>query len=219
MSSRIKNIKTKRLPRGLKKNSFNYKIFSALVSLIKKTGQEVKSYLDFYCWFDPTALKQHFYGIYYSKIEDSAPTGREMRESAIREAIKRLELSDYIKITKDKQNKQNKKISLTKKGALEFIRYNINTQKEQAKWDSKWRMVIFDILENKRQIRDLLRNRLKWLGFKELQKSVWIFPYDVKKEIEQILEVCHIDIIGDIRFLVVEKMNDDEDLKKDFGLS
>lgn len=218
MSNRTKNIKIKRISKGLIKTSFNHKVFSTLASLMKKTGQEVKSYLDFCLWFDPAALRKHFYGYYYSEIEDLAPTSKQMTELAVQQAIKKLELSDYIKIAPDKQNKQKKKIYLTKKGALEFIRYNIDQQKQKRKWDSKWRMVIFDVSEHRRQIRDLLRNRLKWLGFKELQKSVWIFPYDVRKEVEQILEVCHINIIGDVRFLIVEEMNDDEDLRKDFGL-
>lgn len=74
-------------------------------------------------------------------------------------------------------------------------------------------------MENQRQIRNLLRRRLKWIGFKELQKSAWIFPYDVEKETKEILKVCNIDIVGDVRFLTVEKMNNDEDLKKEFGLN
>lgn len=212
-------VKRNSIPRGLRRGSTTYRVFSTLISLMKKTGQGIKDYLDFCLWFDPVALRKDFYGYYCSELEDSAPTSKQMEESAIKEAIKRLELFDYIKITRDKQNKEAYKISLTKKGALEFIRYNIDQQKQKTKWDGKWRIVVFDVRENRRQIRDLLRNRLKWLGFKELQKSAWIFPYDARKEIEQILEVCHIDIIGDVRFLTVEKMNDDEDLKKDFGLN
>lgn len=220
MTNKKNNIKTERISKGLVTNSFNYKVFSTLASLMKKTSQGIKDYLDFCLWLDPVALRKHFYGHYYSEIEDSAPTSKEIKESAIKEAIRRLELSDYIKITKDKLYKQKKKISLTKKGVLEFIRCSIEQKQQQRqKWDGKWRIIVFDVLENRRQIRDLLRNRLKWLGFKELQKSVWIFPYNIRGEIEQILDVCHIDIIGDVRFLTVEKMNDDEDLKRDFGLA
>jgi len=219
MSNKNKNNKINRLSKGLIRNSFNYKVFSVLAFLIKKTGQEIKNYLDFCLWLDPAALRKHFYGHYYSEIEDLAPTSKQMKESALEEAIKKLELFDYIKIMTDKQNKQKKKISLTKKGVLEFIRYSIDQQKKKQKWDRKWRMVIFDVSEHRRQIRDLLRNRLRWLGFKELQKSAWIFPYDVQKEIEQILSVCHVDIIGDIRFLIIEKMNDDGDLRKYFRLN
>lgn len=220
MSNKKKNSKIPRLSKGLIKNSFNHKVFFTLASLIKKTGREVKSYLDFCCWFNPAILRKHFYEIYYSEIKDIAPTSEEMIESAIKKAIKKLELSDHIKVISGRQNKQRKKIFLTQKGVLEFIRYRVDQQKQQKQqWDRKWRIVVFDVLENRRSIRDLLRNRLKWLGFKELQKSVWIFPYDVQKEVEQILEVCHIDMIGDIRFLTAEKMNDDRDLREDFGLS
>lgn len=219
MSNKKENIKIKRFSKGLIKNSFNYKVFFTLVSSMKRAGQDIKSYLDDHAWFDPVALMKGPY--YYSAVEDSAPTSKEMTEAVIKEAIRRLELSDYIKIIKDKQNKEGKtyKISLTKKGALEAVRCRVDQQKQKQKWDGKWRIIVFDILEDKRQIRDLLRNRLKWLGFKELQKSVWIFPYDVKKEMEQILEVCHIDVVGDVRFLTVEKMNDDEDLKRDFEIA
>lgn len=217
----MNKIKRRKAIRGLKKGSMTHKVFSAIISLMKEAGRDIKSYLDDHGWFDPVALRKHFYGYYYSEIEDSAPTSKQMIESAVKEATKRLELSDYIKIIRDKRNKnsdeENYKIFLTKKGVLESIRYKVDQQQKQ-KWDGKWRIIIFDVLENRRKIRDLLRNRLKWLGFKELQKSVWIFPYDARKEIEQILEVCHIDVIGDVRFLTVEKMNNDEDLRKDFGL-
>jgi len=210
------------MPKSLTRGSQTHKIFSTLISLMEKTGRDIKSYLDDHGWFDPVALRKHFYHYYYSEIEDQAPTSKQMKESAIKEAMKRLELSGHIKIIRDKHDKnsdgENYKISLTKKGILESIRCKVDQRKQQQKWDGKWRVIVFDVLEHRRQIRDLLRNRLKWLGFKELQKSVWIFPYEVRKEIEQILEVCHIDIIGDVRFLIVEEMNDDEDLRKDFGL-
>ncbi len=49
---------------------------------------------------------------------------------------------------------------------------------QERKWDKKWRIVIFDIAEENRNIRDGLREKLKELGFGMLQKSVWISPYD-----------------------------------------
>lgn len=41
-------------------------------------------------------------------------------------------------------------------------------------WDGKWRIVIWDIPEKRRIARDLLRHKLKWLGFNQLQKSIWV---------------------------------------------
>ena len=48
-------------------------------------------------------------------------------------------------------------------------------------WDGKYRIVLFDIPENDRLIRDVLRNTLKGLGFVGWQKSVWISKKDVKE--------------------------------------
>jgi len=219
----------KKFYKGLKKNSFNHKVFSILAYLLsesaKTAAKDVKDLLDFFGEYTTTSIVQKVHGTYYANLEKSMPTGKEMREAAIRNAIKKLELLDYIKTKKDKEQftpQRNSagfkfKISLTKKGAQEYLKYKIE-KKKKKKWDSKWRIIIFDILENKRQIRDLLRRRLRWFGFKELQKSVWVFPYDVEKETKEILEVCNIDIIGDVKFLTVEKMTDDEDLKIEFGL-
>ena len=41
------------------------------------------------------------------------------------------------------------------------------------KWDGKWRLVIWDIPEKRRPARDLLRQKLKQLGFTRWQKSIW----------------------------------------------
>jgi len=217
--SKIKNKKKrKKIAKGLRKGSKTQKVFSLIVSAMKRAGQDIqdmKIYLDEHAWLDPLVLLR---GYPYDRYKKSVPSSKEITESTIKRAIKKLEISDYIKITPDKQNKQSKKISLTEKGILEVIRYNIKQRKQKQKWDGKWRIVIFDILEQRRQIRDLLRTRLKWLGFEELQRSVWIFPYDARKEIKQILDVCHIDIIGDVRFLTVEEMNDDKDLRKKFNI-
>jgi len=212
--------KIEKLSRGLKKQSFTHKLFSVIALQINKTAEELHNYTDFLCEISAGTLRQGLYGTYpFNKgmylSSKNKPNKNKPEEQIIRKALKRLESSDYIKIT---EYKSNKKIQLTKKGILEFIRYNINNKKEKTKWDGKWRIVIFDVLENQRRIRDLLRNRLRWLGFKELQKSVWIFPYDVRKEIKKILEVCNINIIGDVRFLTVEKIDDDKDLRKEFGL-
>lgn len=42
------------------------------------------------------------------------------------------------------------------------------------KWDGKWRIVMFDIPEQKRLVRDLFRRNLKKWGFLPIQKSVWV---------------------------------------------
>jgi len=215
--------KTKRY-KGLKRDSSNYRIFFVLAYLLSKAaktaGRDIKDLIGLFSEYTTTSIMQKVHGTYYSNLEDSMPTGEEMNQAAIKDAIKKLELLDYIKIKQDKHNKQEFKfkVSLTKKGAQEYLKYKIE-KKKKKKWDGKWRIIVFDILEDQKKIRDLLRTKLKWMGFKELQKSVWIFPYDVEKETREILDVCNLHIIGDVRFLTVEKISDDEDLKQMFVLN
>ena len=57
---------------------------------------------------------------------------------------------------------------------------------KNEKWDNKWRLVMFEIPETQRSLRDKLRRRLETLGLGLLQASVWISPEDIKQEIEDI---------------------------------
>jgi phenylacetic acid degradation operon negative regulatory protein len=186
-----------------------------MLKSIKKTSRGIKEFykfpIDLFDGFDMTSVYQKFYGTYYANKESQRIREKIRKEWEIKQAIKKLQSMDYIKI-----NDARKKIYLTEKGLLEFIKFRIHDKK--SIWDKKWRVVIFDIPEKERSQRDFLRKQLKWLGFKELQKSVWIFPYDIKKETEEMLEICDLVISSDIRFMTVEKIEDDKDLRDYFNL-
>lgn len=53
------------------------------------------------------------------------------------------------------------------------------------KWDEKWRLVIWDIPEKKKKVRDTLRFKLKYLGFTKLQDSVWFSKKNCTKELRE----------------------------------
>lgn len=59
---------------------------------------------------------------------------------------------------------------------------------QRKKWDKKWRLVIFDIEEKQRKARDILRAKLKELGFGKWQRSVYISPHDFAQDIREFLE-------------------------------
>jgi len=54
------------------------------------------------------------------------------------------------------------------------------------------------------------------LGFYELQKSVWIFPYECKNEIDFIVEFFGLRKY--VRFGILESINNELHLKKIFNL-
>jgi len=93
--------------------------------------------------------------------------------------ISYLKRRGYIKI---ENLKQKQGIILTKKGAEKVFKAKLKMHKNKKRSDGKWQMVIFDVPEKKRIFRDILRENLRILGYKMLQQSVWVSPYDVLQE-------------------------------------
>ena len=101
-----------------------------------------------------------------------------------------LKKKGYIKI-KNLEEKQG--VLLTKKGMEKILKIKVKTTKRKKRKDGKWQMIIFDIPERKKILRNLLRENLQFLGYKMLQQSVWVCPYDVLKETESVLRRYSLD--------------------------
>src|SRR3989338_8626416 len=115
--------------------------------------------------------------------------------------------------------KERRLVDLTENGKKKALAYKIDEMKitEPARWDKKWRLVIFDIPEKKKRAREALREKLKELGFKELQKSVFVHPFESKDEVDFIVEFFAIRPY--VRFLRSDFITNEADLKLRFKLS
>lgn len=85
-----------------------------------------------------------------------------------------------------------------------------------AKWDKRWRLIFFDIPENKKSAREAFRYHIKRLGFKEFHKSTFIFPYPCAREIEKLAE--RFEVKSNIRMAVAESVDGEFEYKKQFNL-
>ncbi len=106
-----------------------------------------------------------------------APGMRSRYATRVSESLRRLESKGLIKIEGRGPRQQAR---LTKRGESLLARLEIGSAryKPPARWDRRWRIVMFDIAESRRPDRDRLRHLLVSIGFHKLQDSVWIFPYD-----------------------------------------
>lgn len=130
-------------------------------------------------------------------------------------AIKYLESLGQIKLSS--KNDQIF-IKLTKKGKLQALLLRMeNDFARVRKWDGKWRVIIWDIPESSRKQRNRMRYAVKDLGFYQLQKSVFITPFPLPASAVQYLRES--GLLKFIRFLRVDKLDDDRFLKKHFGVS
>ncbi len=125
------------------------------------------------------------------------------------------------KLLKDGLLKKNKEgyLSLTEKGeaklrSLELSNYTLSIPRI---WDKKWRMLIFDIPEYRKSLRDKVRRTLVSIGFKKVQDSVWMFPYDC----EELVALLKADFkIGkDLLYIMVDKIENDYVFRDYFNLS
>jgi len=85
-------------------------------------------------------------------------------------------------------------IVLTNKGkkSLEQKSFDSLSIKRPVSWDKKWRLVFFDIPEDKRTKRNALTLRLRMLGYQQLQRSIWIHPFSSRLEIEKVTDTLDV---------------------------
>ncbi len=76
------------------------------------------------------------------------------------------------------------KVHLSEKGQ-KLMEQTLSEEIELKKheWDGIWRIVSYDILEDKKKERNYFRRKLTSLGFVELQKSMMVILYECKEEI------------------------------------
>ena len=110
------------------------------------------------------------------------------------------------------------KITITEKGKKKLLIYELDNLeiKKPKRWDGIWRIVTFDIPEKKKLARNALRDKLKELGFCQLHKSVFVYPYSCLNEIQFIEEIFQIGPY--INFIEAKNIADDDWLKSKYNL-
>jgi len=95
--------------------------------------------------------------------------------------INYLRKKGYIKIVADKG------LLITPKGEEKILKIKYKFLNRKRRIDGRWIMLMYDIPINKKRERYLLRRQLQYLRYQPLQKSIWVCPYDVFKETEEII--------------------------------
>ena len=96
--------------------------------------------------------------------------------------ILRLGREGLIK-TRKKEEKTH--FRLTDQGRIFIKNHRAADRGSPHSWDKKWRLVVFDIPEQKRKLRNYFRRYLVILGFGKVQRSIWISPYDFSAIIQR----------------------------------
>jgi len=110
-------------------------------------------------------------------------------------------------------------LHLSAEGKEYALRYDLDALviKQPGHWDGKWRMVMFDVPENLKSVRESLRYHFKKMGFVEFQKSVFIHPYPCSGEVEFVMEFYHARRY--VRFITALEIDNALTYKKHFDLA
>ena len=110
-------------------------------------------------------------------------------------------------------------VRLTERGeemlALEQQRMGLANAKPR-KWDRRYRLVMFDVPERRKKIRERLRFEMREIGFLRIQDSAWVYPYDCEEFIALLKADLHIG--KDVLYAVVEEIENDGWIRKHFDL-
>lgn len=139
---------------------------------------------------------------------------RDYKEEQIQRALRYLKSRKLIDI----QKRYEKEVfTLTKLGRLRTRRLlkSFGIPKPKV-WDGKWRLVIFDIPHTRKSRADVFREQLKSLGLANLQKSIWIHPYECRDQVYYL--AGNLFIKPYVRYIVAEEVTGGKDLKTIFGL-
>jgi len=155
--------------------------------------------------------KQHF-----RILKDIPREWRKINQQALSRAIRALYTS---KLIEEKYNRDGTvTLTLNDQGKNRTLRFDLDNVeiKTPNRWDCKWRIVMFDIPERLRRLRDSLRFHFKEIGLVEFQKSVFVYPYPCEKEIEFIVEFYNARKY--VRFIVADNIDNELHFRKKFKL-
>lgn len=110
------------------------------------------------------------------------------------------------------------RVALTEKGLAEFFAYEMKEKilKPPKRWNGDWHLLVFDIEETRKKVRDNVRRTLVSLGFIRLQDSVWVYPYPC----EEVLELLRTKygVRHEALYICARKIAKDKWLRQHFGL-
>lgn len=183
------------------------RIYKQDIEIIKLSSQEILLFL-----FDITTPFFSASRLYRKSVNQYLEK-RAFDRSNFFTRLKYLKQQKYIQIFVEGKEKY---VELTPKG-IKYAKisalddFKINRPKF---WDKKWRVVIFDVPEKQHHNRDIFRDQIKQMGFIQIQKSVYVYPFECAKEIALLSEMF--DIARFVTVMISEIIQGEEDIIQHF---
>lgn len=133
----------------------------------------------------------------------------------LKRTLKRLEEQ---KLVETETHKDYQVVKITAAGRRRILKYSLDKLEinQPRVWDGKWRLVSYDVPNDKHRRRDVIRSYLQAWGFYPLHESVFLHAYPCEKEVEFLREYLRIGKF--VRIFTVEKIENDKPFRRFFGV-
>lgn len=157
---------------------------------------------------------------FYKRIAQEIAARESPNEQAIR-ARRIKQLANRRLITIRDINGGKVEVALTSTGKKLVKLYELDKMRlpESAKWDKKWRVIAYDIPIKKQKASSVLSHKFRQLNLFRLQKSIWIYPYDCKDEIDSICAIFDLNPDDYLMYLISEKIPREAEVRAYFNLN
>lgn len=134
---------------------------------------------------DALSDRSSVYGLARGLSYENLNYFRERRKKKLYSAFSRLLAKKLVEV---ERRAQERSFRLTERGLEALFAQFPKLKYGRIAWDGFWRLVVYDIAESEKLLRNRLRKELRHFGFKFVQKSVWLCPFAVEEELEKILK-------------------------------
>ncbi|QGQ46349.1 PaaX family transcriptional regulator C-terminal domain-containing protein [Metabacillus sediminilitoris] len=112
-------------------------------------------------------------------------------ESSVRGAIFRMVQKNLMQVRKI-GNKSYYSVSEQGKRKVDEGVKRVYTTQSQT-WDGMWRVLTYSFPEEKRELRNEIRNELNWTGFGVISNSTWVSPNPLEEQVLEMIETYQIE--------------------------
>ena len=136
---------------------------------------------------------------------------RKDQQEKIAKSFYYLKKRGYVEL---KNSEKGFTVTITEKGRekIKLMQFKSMAIPAKGKWNNHWWLVLADVPSDPfRTYADAFRKKIKTLGFYPLQRTVWVYPFDPRDEVDFISAYYKID-----RFVTIMEVVslDPQDLKK-----
>lgn len=116
-------------------------------------------------------------------IKMAAPFG--LSEQAVRSSLSRMGQNGWLRVRRV-GSRSYYRLTPRATRLLDEGEHRIFGHRDE-RWDGQWRILVYSLPEQKRNLRSELRKQLAWLGYAPLSSGSWVCPHDLRGELGGVL--------------------------------